>query len=249
MHQTERNTLLKSQAGVNPLKMGKAQPYTCTLTPSVSGVTPQWTFTPLGGGSGGLTPCVFSPNGTTASVTFFWHDGDGEVRSCSYELKCQTSADCVATKNITLTLPEDWGDVQPDFDFDFYGTPISTNSYRIEGCTTTTSATDVNCDDYLLPNSQFMTKALAHENQHYNDFHEGDGTPASSEGNRLGTKYLSDNNKLYKTLTLEDIEELWSLVDIYITDELIGEEGNSSSWAEKRAYAADKLVPPHYFER
>ncbi|WP_372808774.1 hypothetical protein [Pontiella sp.] len=234
-------------SGGESVEDGGSITFECVTTPDVSDdVTPMWTLTPEGGGAEGLLKPSISEDGMCATIQFFWHDGDGEVLSCEYELECKTSENCTATKTITVTVAEE---ASIDISATAQLIPSESNGlYRVASYSSFTFSGD---PDYSMyhPDSEFLDKAKAHEEQHYSVFYQGTQTPAAQEACSMIETFLSDTGNDSAPMILSAFQLLRNLTQEYVFEELIGPPGNSTSWAEIEAYAADKLVPPHYFER
>ena len=233
---------------------GESSTYTCTMTPSVSSVTPTWSLNPTGGGGYGLKPPKITTSGNDATVEFFWHAANPTSFSCTYELICQTSPDCIVKKTITASVPSGiWGET-------FYYAFLQLNRqaqatpgvYHITGTrysTTLNNNIPKNPVYMLHNNSQFMPKTIAHEGVHVTDVTGGSTATAALQGVIFGDSYLNANNLMNTDYTLAQINGIRSLVDIYITRQLIGPSGNSTSWMELRAYAVSDIMNPKYFTR
>lgn len=225
---------------------GESSTYTCTMTPSVSGVTPTWSLDPVGGGGNGLTKPVITPSGNSATVTFYWHAGGGDVSPCTYTLKCKTSADCEATKSITVTVQNPMGMCHGGsvgvIVYDYYGT--DTNRVKYLEYTTSYASSDINGHS----NSQFRQKTIVHEQSHETDFTGGSSSPLGAEGNIVGLKWLKDNNYWYAMVSDSSLAQIENDAEAYVDNELIGPLGNWTSWTEVRAYTADRVENPHHFE-
>ncbi len=225
---------------------GENSIYTCTMTPSVSGVTPTWSLSPTGGGGNGLTAPSISTSGNSATVTFFWHDGGGEVSSCNYTLTCQTSPSCVVTESISVSLANPMGVCNGTFlaQISYIDLGVNSNEIRYAQCETSYVSTDIR----LHSNSQFMNKTVVHEASHETDFTGGTSSPIAQRGSIVGNSWLMSNGHTRSVVNDSDFNRIENDMETYIDNDVIGPPGNTTSWTEKRAYAADKSVPPHYFE-
>ncbi len=232
----------------NAFHDGESYTYTCTITPSVSGVTPTWSLDPAGGSGYGLTAPSISENGNSATITFLWHAADPESDSCTYKLTCKTSPNCIAEKTITVSVPDKWGGT---YSMEYLGLVREAQStpgiYHITGTIYGTKLDESKSPnpEYFLPdNSQFMPKTIAHETQHVEDFTGEFDSPAGEQGVIFGDSYLNEVNFMNVDKTADEMDGITSLVGIYINRLLLD---GTDSWVELRAYAISDVMDPRYF--
>ncbi len=240
--------------GKNSVQDGESSTYTCTMTPSVSGVTPTWSLTPTGGGTGGLVTPVITPttDGKSATVKFYWHALNPTSYSCTYKLECKTDQTCITTKTITVSLPSPpnpWGSVYCQVVVNVSTVLGQTpNTWRITGALVDIPRFDP--PNYNLhADSQFKPKTVKHEAKHTTDYTGRTASPAAQQGVIAGNAFFANNNYLNRDLTQAQGNTAVAQMNQYITLQSVwGPPGNTTSWTEIRAYTVSNAETPDYHE-
>jgi len=228
---------------------GELVTYTYTIEPAGLGLTPEWSLSPGGGGTGLEPPVLTStPEDKKVTVMYYWHAGNGEVPPCIYTLELGFEGTELC-KDLAVQVSV----LQPAGVTDMVAFPVSdcifsNNLYFVQGmesCITVVNSSDV----LLSETSQFYNKIEKHEGVHETDF--GPNGDAAAEGYTFCEKYLEDEGYTDGP-GLSQIEQMqMDLKLIADVDEyLIGDPGNAVSWGKIRAYMeSNQYNPEHLFQR
>lgn len=138
--------------------------------------TYSWSITPVAG-TVLKSATLSSPSLQSTDVTAYWLNNN-ESLSCSWKLKCKASStdsagktiECEADTTLTITVPEEAGNVDPDADYDIVAIHnTDTNKWWVQsGSMWCNGSSGINVDP-SLSQSIFYNKIYTHEAKHDSD--------------------------------------------------------------------------------
>ncbi len=131
-----------------------------------------WSITPVAG-TVLKSSVLSSPSSQSTDVTAYFLYKDATTFTCSWKLKCTATAgdiSCEATKTISITVPDEAGEVDVEGDYNIYHqTNAGTNKWWITYGNLWKTGTQAIFVDPTLSQSVFYTKIYKHEEKHQTD--------------------------------------------------------------------------------